>query len=103
MPIYEYKCDECEYIDERLEPIHKMNSNCPVCSVCGGTTRRIFSKMGGVIYNSPGFYTTDHASKPSQPPKESTPDVPGATREVKGSMVNLSEGKRPRAKDVTID
>jgi len=103
MPIYEYECKKCDTVTERLEKMHFNDSNCPVCPCCGGKTKRKFSKIGAVIYNSKGFYSTDSTKKPSQPPKKDAPDVPGATREVKGSMVNLSEGVRPRAKDVTVE
>jgi putative FmdB family regulatory protein len=60
MPTYEYECDSCGILFERLqrfsdEPIRE-------CPECGGKVRRLISSGGGLVFKGPGFYATDYGS-----------------------------------------
>lgn len=59
MPIYEYRCDQCDHTFEVIqkvsdEPIRK-------CVVCGGIVRKVLSAPG-LIFKGTGWYVTDYAS-----------------------------------------
>ncbi len=58
MPIYEYRCKECDHIFELLESF----SADPVkrCVECGGEAERVISQSSFVLKGS-GWYLTDYA------------------------------------------
>lgn len=60
MPIYEYECQACGRVFERLQG---MSEPAPeTCGHCGhGPVRRLISRSGFVLKGS-GFYTTEHPS-----------------------------------------
>jgi putative FmdB family regulatory protein len=63
MPIYTYKCKNCE---KELEKFKSMNSNgSEVCDECGSEAVRVFSPAG-IIFKGSGFYTTDYKSGSSK-------------------------------------
>ncbi len=51
MPIYEYKCRECEHITERI--VQSIKQDKYVCEKCGKTSDRIIS--GGGSFNIKGY------------------------------------------------
>lgn len=57
MPLYAYKCNDCETIFERqqrmIEPPVK---ECPECQ---GSVRRLINNVG-VVFKGSGFYVTDN-------------------------------------------
>ncbi len=60
MPIYEYRCDECDHTFELLEgfgaePVKR-------CGECGGEARRVISTSSFILKGS-GWYLTDYARK----------------------------------------
>jgi putative FmdB family regulatory protein len=75
MPIYGYRCTQCEH---ELEVFQSM-SDAPLktCPVCGGTLRKLFYPVG-VQFKGSGFYTTDYrnggSKSESKPGTESTSD-----------------------------
>ena len=60
MPLYEYRCDECEH---RFEVIHKFSdalaSSCPKC---GGAVTKLMSSPA-IQFKGTGWYVTDYARK----------------------------------------
>lgn len=64
MPIYEYRCKECDHIFELLESF----SSDPVkrCVECGGEAERVISQSSFVLKGS-GWYLTDYARKQDAP------------------------------------
>lgn len=57
MPIYEYKCDECENsFDEFQSADAERTASCPSC---GSKARRVFSPRIAVIYSGWGYNSTD--------------------------------------------
>ena len=49
MPIYEYKCKECNY---EFEEILSANSKNPICPECTSETERIMSRFCGIVKGS---------------------------------------------------
>jgi len=58
MPIYEYKCIQCNY---RFEKRQNMNDR-PIefCPQCKGNARRIIRENIGFILKGSGFYKNDY-------------------------------------------
>ena len=72
MPIYEYECQKCHGVTERLQgfsdpPLNK-------CPECGGKTKKMMS-LGSFQLKGSGWYVTDYKGKnsstcaPSEAPK----------------------------------
>jgi len=57
MPIYEYICEECERVEERL--IMSERDLSVKCSLCGREMKKIMSTFGFILKGS-GFYATDY-------------------------------------------
>jgi len=56
MPIYQYRCLNCQRQFELKQSFQdKPIADCPTCH---GIARRIFSPVP-IIFNGPGFYVTD--------------------------------------------
>lgn len=60
MPIYEYRCDDCDGVFEAIQRI----SDAPldVCRLCGGAAYRIVSSPA-IQFLGSGWYVTDYARK----------------------------------------
>ncbi|MDD3519844.1 MAG: zinc ribbon domain-containing protein [Actinomycetota bacterium] len=63
MPIYSYKCSNCEKIFDRFEK--PGNNGKVLCLDCGSEALRIFSPVG-IVFKGSGFYSTDYNSKSSK-------------------------------------
>lgn len=63
MPLYEYKCDDCEDVFEVIQKF----SDAPLtaCGKCGGTVRRLISAPA-IQFKGTGWYVTDYARSGSQ-------------------------------------
>lgn len=58
MPTYDYKCPECEHVQERF---HKIRQRPRVeCEKCGARMKKMMGKGAGVIFKGSGFYETDY-------------------------------------------
>jgi len=56
MPIYQYRCLNCELRFELKQSFHdKPIADCPICH---GIARRLFSPVP-ILFKGPGFYVTD--------------------------------------------
>jgi putative FmdB family regulatory protein len=60
MPIYEYKCTECNECFEVKQSFSDKNT--AVCQACGGEAKRVFVPVP-IVFKGSGFYITDHAHK----------------------------------------
>ena len=60
MPIYEYRCQDCDRVFERLQRIS--DEPLEVCRHCGGAARRIVSSPA-IQFLGSGWYVTDYARK----------------------------------------
>jgi len=60
MPIYEYRCDDCQHLfEEWQKDFTERELTCPVC---GGKAKRMISNTAFILKGS-GWYVTDYASK----------------------------------------
>ena len=64
MPIYEYKCAECEAHVERMQKIS--DEPLTVCEVCGGRLEKQWS-LSGIQFKGAGWYVTDYTNKTKDP------------------------------------
>ena len=60
MPIYEYKCAECEAHIEKMQKVS--DEPLTVCEVCGGKLEKQWS-LSGFQFKGAGWYVTDYSSK----------------------------------------
>ncbi len=62
MPIYEYKCNECEHVFEDWQSgFEEKEQKCPLCQ---GKSYRIMSNTSFVLKGT-GWYVTDYAGQKS--------------------------------------
>ncbi|HDQ39575.1 MAG TPA: zinc ribbon domain-containing protein [Desulfonatronum sp.] len=93
MPIYEYRCQECQQIFEQWQK--DFNDQDKSCPVCGGKSQRLISNTSFVLKGS-GWYVTDYCktsstsggngnktehaeTKTESPAKDSSSPKPGAS------------------------
>ncbi|HHT78392.1 MAG TPA: zinc ribbon domain-containing protein [Actinobacteria bacterium] len=79
MPIYSYKCSDCEKIFDKFEK--PTNSGKVKCPDCGSEALRIFSPVG-IVFKGSGFYSTDYNSKSSKPASSVPPEIKKDEKEV---------------------
>lgn len=92
MPTYEYECQECGKV---FEKVHGMTQKPRVkCPKCGGKTKKLIGTGAGIIFKGEGFYATDYRSKEYKEAekKESAPDK-------KVSSEKKDKGKSETKKD----
>ncbi len=85
MPIYEYRCLQCDHKFDLFHPIGEDPGPCPWCL---GPVRRVFSPIG-VIFKGSGFHSTDYR-KPT-PKDEEAPKAPASESASKASKESASE------------
>ena len=59
MPIYEYRCKNCDNLFNMLQ---NHNDDEPDCPVCGSEVMRIFSPIG-LRFKGFGFHSTDYGKR----------------------------------------
>lgn len=60
MPIYEYRCNDCQQIFEEWQKnFDQKDMSCPVC---GGSGKRLLSNTSFILKGS-GWYVTDYCNK----------------------------------------
>ncbi len=60
MPIYEYKCLDCNSRIERMQKVSE--ESLKVCENCGGKLEKQWS-LSGFQFKGEGWYVTDYANK----------------------------------------
>lgn len=60
MPIFDFKCVEC---DTSKEAIVKTNVETIECPKCGALMKKQVSATSGIKFNGTGFYATDFKNK----------------------------------------
>ena len=62
MPIYEYRCNECQHVFEEWQKgFEEKEVSCPVC---GGSATRLISQSAFILKGS-GWYVTDYCNRKS--------------------------------------
>jgi putative FmdB family regulatory protein len=92
MPIYEYRCKDCQEVTEVLQKF----SDAPLttCKSCGGTLERLISPPG-LQFKGTGWYVTDYARAGQKPAEAKSPkdDKPAKKTETKPAERSTTESK----------
>ena len=88
MPIYEYRCCDCNQVFEEWQKDFE-NRDIP-CPSCGGKSERLISNTSFILKGG-GWYVTDYSRGSSQASSASSPDKPAGG--------NGSESKNNGSKD----
>ena len=65
MPVYEYRCDDC---NNQFEQTQRMSDDpLKVCPKCQGSVYRIISKNIGIAFKGAGFYANDSQTAAKSP------------------------------------
>jgi len=97
MPLYEYRCTECE---TEFEVIQKVSDD-PLteCRSCSGSVRKLISQSAFQFKGS-GWYVTDYARKGSQAESTSSSDKGSEGKKdaaAKSSSEDSSSTTKPKA------
>jgi len=60
MPIYEYRCQDCDKVFEKIQS--GFDERTEACPACGGESKRIISNTSFVLKGS-GWYVTDYCNR----------------------------------------
>jgi putative FmdB family regulatory protein len=60
MPLYEYQCDACHKVTERIQKFS--DPPMEVCPACGGPVKKLLSSPA-IQFKGSGWYITDYARK----------------------------------------
>lgn len=104
MPIYCYKCFDCNHYEEIKQSMDDDSLN--VCPICGKPEFKRIIKNVGIIFKGSGFHITDYAKKnvlPNGPTrsaekKEDTPESPKTEKPEKTEQpvsTPSAEAKKP--------
>jgi putative FmdB family regulatory protein len=99
MPIYEYKCKEC---DNHFEVMQKVSDDALVkCEKCGGTLEKQWS-LSGFQFKGAGWYVTDYAGKkPDTASSDKSKGTPAGSSESKSDSGSESKGEKTSAPQST--
>ena len=61
MPFYEYRCQDCGKVLEKLKSVDRRDEE-EVCPDCGGDCKRKISAPG-LVFKGSGWYVTDYSGK----------------------------------------
>ena len=96
MPIYEYKCLEC---DARIEKMQKVSDEpLKTCEKCGGNLEKQLS-LSGFQFKGAGWYVTDYAGKKS----EKSTDKPEKSEKSEKNSSGESTAKSDSASNTSSD
>ncbi|MFW6130501.1 MAG: FmdB family zinc ribbon protein [Atribacterota bacterium] len=58
MPVYEYECTECGFVQEEEHSMKSIPEK-TVCKECGKESKKIFSKVSGIVDEGDKFFTSE--------------------------------------------
>lgn len=96
MPLYEYQCQKCSHLFERIQKFS--DPPLTVCPKCGGEVEQLISPPA-IQFKGSGWYVTDYAKRNSGPAPSSSSN--GKSSEVKAEAKaetkpeSKTEGKPP--------
>ena len=94
MPIYEYQCDKCGQVMEKMRKFS--DPPLAVCPACGGALKKLISDCTFHLKGS-GWYVTDYADKDSQ--KEQVKDKGGEDKQKDAGKEKSKETKTSGGKE----
>ena len=59
MPIYEFKCNKCDRIAEKLMSMGDLNSKTVICKICKSDMTKLISKSSHILKGD-GFYRNEY-------------------------------------------
>lgn len=82
MPIYEYECQKCKKVHEKMQKF----SDPPLkkCPECGSKVEKLMS-LSSFALKGEGWYTTDYKRKKEEKPKKESSSEPKEKKETKKS------------------
>ena len=78
MPIYEYRCLECQHQEEHLQKVS--DPVLKVCPACGKETYQKLLSAAAFQLKGGGWYATDFKSKPAEKKTEAKTDGKSETK-----------------------
>ncbi|MHB8423090.1 MAG: FmdB family zinc ribbon protein [Leptospirales bacterium] len=98
MPIYEYQCDKCTKVYEKIQKFS--DPIMEVCEVCGGPVVKLMGKPA-LQFKGTGFYITDYVRKgnngePSGDKKDSTKTEASESSAAASPAPSTSTGTSPQ-------
>jgi putative FmdB family regulatory protein len=81
MPIYEYRCLECNHQEEHLQKISEPPLT--VCPSCGKPSYKKLLSAAGFQLKGSGWYATDFRSKGSKPADSKDSKKPAESKDAK--------------------
>jgi len=102
MPIYEYKCLDCETHIEKMQKIS--DTLLTVCENCGGKLEKQLS-LSGFQFKGAGWYVTDYSGKTSgkETEKSENSEKPEKTKKTEKNSDTDSTAKTETASKQTND
>jgi len=94
VPIYEYRCDDCESL---FEVMQRMSDDpLEVCEKCGGRLRKVLHPVA-IHFKGSGFYTTDYGRGSTRRPAKEGAEASVASEA--GSAAESDEKPAGKAAD----
>ena len=81
MPIYEYRCLECNHQEEHLQKVSEPPLT--VCPSCGKPTYKKLLSAAGFQLKGSGWYATDFRNKGSKPADSKAASKPAESKDTK--------------------
>ncbi|HEX5482299.1 MAG TPA: FmdB family zinc ribbon protein [Terriglobia bacterium] len=93
MPLYEYQCQQCKSISEKIQKF----SDRPLtrCEKCGGKLERLLSSPA-IQFKGSGWYITDYARKSGGDGKSSEPAKTSSSESKDGKSSEASKASTPK-------
>jgi putative FmdB family regulatory protein len=76
MPLYEYQCESCQKVTERIQKYS--DPLMEICPACGGTVKKLLSSPA-FQFKGTGWYITDYARKSSNGSSDSSNQTSGSS------------------------
>ncbi len=100
MPLYEYQCEACQQITERIQKFS--DPPLEVCPACGGRLKKLLSSPAFQFKGS-GWYVTDYARKGKSEKAERPEKSEGSEKAEKSGKAEKSESSAKSEKPAKSD
>jgi putative FmdB family regulatory protein len=100
VPLYEYKCQKCGRLTEKIEPVN--GPHLKKCPHCGGKVEALISAPA-IQFKGSGWYVTDYAAKKSSGSETSKDDNSNSDKKDTASKDASKDSGKDSAKDSAKD
>jgi len=102
MPTYEYRCEKCGHLFEKLQSITaKTIRKCPKCGK--PALKRLIGTGAGIIFKGSGFYATDYRSESYKKAAKSEMPAKGSDKKESTATPAKSDAKTTNEPKKTAD